>query len=101
MNSDPATRTRLRRQLWALALLHSAGVAGAAGLAVLPRLEGLPGWAPMAAFTVAITLDLLDGYVARRSGLVTRLGEALAVGGESRAMVGGSGRAVLSGRLPR
>ena len=167
MNSDPATRTRLRRQLWALALLHSAGVAGGlallvpavgrglawrwavaaaaalilqwiyltrrlelnhrpgesrllpgfgpatwitllrglllagtAGFAVLPRLEGLPGWAPMAAFTVAITLDLLDGYVARRSGLVTRLGEALELGMDSLAMLVGSGLAILYGVLP-
>jgi len=167
VNSDPATLTRLRGQLWALALLHCAGVAGSlallgaavdrglawrwaaaaaavlilqwiyltrrlelnhrpgeerllpgfgpatwitllrglllagtAGFAALPRLWGLLGWAPMATFTVAITLDLLDGYVARRSGLVTQLGEALELGMDSLAMLVGSGLAVLYGVLP-
>ena len=167
VNSDPAALTRLRGQLWALALLHCAGVAGSlallgavvgrglawrwaaaaaaalilqwiyltrrlglnhrpgesrllpgfgpatwitllrglllagtAGFAALPRLEGLLGWVPMATFTVAITLDLLDGYVARRSGLVTRLGEALELGLDSLAMLVGSGLAILYGVLP-
>jgi uncharacterized protein (TIRG00374 family) len=83
-----------------ITLLRGLLLAGTAGFMVLPRLEGTWAWAPMALFTTAISLDLLDGFAARRTGRVTRLGEALELGMDSLAMLVGSALAVLNRTLP-
>jgi CDP-diacylglycerol--glycerol-3-phosphate 3-phosphatidyltransferase len=83
-----------------ITLLRGLLLAGSAGFLTLPKAQGILAWAPMALFTAAISLDLLDGYVARRFGQVTRLGEALELGMDSLAMLAGSGLAVRLGVLP-
>jgi uncharacterized protein (TIRG00374 family) len=80
-----------------ITLLRGSLLAGAAGFA---GMGGTGGWAPAGLFTTAIALDLLDGYVARCSGRVSRLGEDLELGMDSLAMLVGSGLAVLHGTLP-
>lgn len=48
-----------------------------AGFLFLPLPPGWLAWLPGLLFTTAVTADLFDGYLARRSNHVTRLGEML------------------------
>jgi CDP-diacylglycerol--glycerol-3-phosphate 3-phosphatidyltransferase len=52
-------------------------VACLAGLLLLPPLPGWSAWIPGILYLLANIADLLDGYLARRSRHVTRLGEML------------------------
>lgn len=48
-----------------------------AGFFLLPRPVGLLRWLPGILFTAAVAADFVDGYLARRTGQVTHLGEML------------------------
>jgi len=61
----------------ALSLLGGWFLAVMGGFLVLPRPEGAWAWLPALAFLAALVADLFDGWLARRSGVVTRLGADL------------------------
>ncbi len=60
-----------------LTLLRGILVAPLAGLLFLPRLEGTWAWLPAILYTASDLADYFDGFLARRTRLATRLGEAL------------------------
>ncbi len=61
----------------ALTLARGGATGLLAGFLFLPLPAGPWRWAPAALYTVAILLDFLDGYVARRTNHTTILGEIL------------------------
>jgi CDP-diacylglycerol--glycerol-3-phosphate 3-phosphatidyltransferase len=69
------------RHLWGPANLLSLSrgllISMLAGFLFTEKPPGLVGWLPALLYTVAATLDFLDGYWARRSNTQTRLGELL------------------------
>ncbi len=60
-----------------LSLAPGVALALLAGFLLPGRPPGPLAWAPAALYTFAALADLFDGYLARRSGLATPLGEAL------------------------
>lgn len=60
-----------------LTLLRGALLAALAGFLLSPTPVQYLAWAPAIIYTLAIAADFLDGYAARVSNHVTRLGEAL------------------------
>jgi CDP-diacylglycerol---glycerol-3-phosphate 3-phosphatidyltransferase len=60
-----------------LTLLRGTLLAILAGFLFLPQPENLLAWSPAIIFTLAIAADFFDGFAARVSNHVTRLGEAL------------------------
>lgn len=60
-----------------LTLARGVLVACLAGLLLVPSLPGWSAWIPGILYLLANIADLLDGYLARRSRHVTRLGEML------------------------
>ncbi|HJW89852.1 MAG TPA: CDP-alcohol phosphatidyltransferase family protein [Anaerolineales bacterium] len=60
-----------------LTLLRGLLLAALAGLLFSPRPPGWLAWLPGLYYTLAAIADLFDGYLARRSGQVTLLGERL------------------------
>lgn len=60
-----------------LTLGRGALLAGLAGFLFSPRPPGWLGWLPGLFYTLSASADLFDGYLARRSNRVTRLGEVL------------------------
>ena len=75
-------------------------LSGAAGFVFLPRPPGFLAWAPMILFTFGQLLDYVDGYLARKTDHVTRLGESLDLDLDSLAMLIGAGLAVWYRVLP-
>ncbi|MFQ5923628.1 MAG: CDP-alcohol phosphatidyltransferase family protein [Anaerolineales bacterium] len=75
-------------------------LSGAAGFAFLPRPPGILAWVPMALFTLGELLDYVDGYLARKTNHVTRLGESLDLEFDILGMLIGSGLAVWHRVLP-
>lgn len=75
-------------------------LSGAAGFVFLPRPPGLLAWAPMILFTLAELLDYVDGYLARKTDHMTRLGESLDLEFDNLGMLIGSGLAVWYRVLP-
>lgn len=63
----------------ALTLARGQLIALLGGFLLLARPPGLLAWAPAALYTLADLADYFDGYLARRAGHATRLGEALDV----------------------
>lgn len=61
----------------ALTFMRGMLTAALAGFLFLPPPPGWLAWLPGLLFTTAVTADLFDGYLARRSNHVTRLGEML------------------------
>lgn len=60
-----------------ITLFRGVSVAAVAGFIFMPAPDGLLAWLPAALYTVAIIADFFDGYVARLTNQVTRLGERL------------------------
>jgi CDP-diacylglycerol---glycerol-3-phosphate 3-phosphatidyltransferase len=60
-----------------LTLLRGTLLAMLAGFLFLPQPENILTWSPAIIFTLAIAADFFDGFAARVSNHVTRLGEAL------------------------
>jgi CDP-diacylglycerol--glycerol-3-phosphate 3-phosphatidyltransferase len=60
-----------------LTLFRGALIATVMGFLLSPRPEGWVAWLPGVCYTLAAIIDLFDGYVARRTDQVTRLGEIL------------------------
>jgi CDP-diacylglycerol---glycerol-3-phosphate 3-phosphatidyltransferase len=60
-----------------MTLLRGVFVAGLAGFLLIPRPEGWLVWVPGMLYVLAAIADFLDGYLARITGTVTRLGEIL------------------------
>lgn len=60
-----------------MTLLRGVFVAGLAGFLLIPRADGWLAWVPGILYLLAAAADFLDGYLARISGTVTRLGEIL------------------------
>ena len=52
-------------------------LAAMGGFILIPRPQGPVAWLPALLFLAALIADLLDGWLARRSGMVTRLGADL------------------------
>ncbi|HID33592.1 MAG TPA: hypothetical protein EYP25_03310 [Anaerolineae bacterium] len=61
----------------ALSLMGGWLLAVMGGFMTLPRPEGALAWLPALAYLAALLADLFDGWLARRSGQVTRLGADL------------------------
>lgn len=61
-----------------------------AGFLLSSRSEGTLAWAPFWLYLAFNLMDLIDGYAARRSGQVTRLGEKLDLDLDSRGMLAGA-----------
>ena len=61
----------------ALSLIGGWLLASLGGFILFPRPQGLIGWLPAWLFLGALLVDLLDGWLARRTGHVTRLGANL------------------------
>ncbi|MEK0313638.1 CDP-alcohol phosphatidyltransferase family protein [Cohnella sp. 56] len=62
-------------------------------------LDGHPVWALLVVFAAGIT-DMLDGYIARRSGLVTQIGIMLDPLADKLMMLAVVGALVADGRIP-
>ena len=75
-------------------------LSGAAGFVLLPRPPGILAWAPMILFTLGELLDYVDGYLARKTDYLTRLGDSLDLEFDSLGMLIGSGLAVWYRVLP-
>lgn len=60
-----------------LSLLRALAISGLAGFLLQPRPAGALAWLPMILYTSSDVADYFDGYLARRSGYTTRLGEDL------------------------
>jgi len=60
-----------------MTLLRGILVACLAGFLLVPRPAGWLAWIPGALYILAVLADFLDGYLARISGTVTKLGEIL------------------------
>ncbi len=60
-----------------LTIFRGALIALLLGFLTSPRPEGWLAWAPGMLYTLAATVDLFDGYFARKSNHATRLGEIL------------------------
>jgi CDP-diacylglycerol--glycerol-3-phosphate 3-phosphatidyltransferase len=73
---ETALLPRLGPGNW-LTLLRGVAIAGLIGFLFAPRPSGWLAWTPAVLYTVAVLADFGDGYVARRTRSVTRLGEIL------------------------
>lgn len=99
-NFDPLTGTLLPALGLAnwLSLLRGALLAMASGFPLIPPPAGWLAWLPGAIFLLAVLLDFIDGYAARRSGQVTPLGQALDLQLDGLAMLVGSALVVHYGQ---
>jgi len=70
------------------------------GYLVLPWPAGPQVWLPALTFTAVLIADYLDGYLARRADLVTRLGEALDIEFDGIGLLVATALAVHYGQLP-
>jgi CDP-diacylglycerol--glycerol-3-phosphate 3-phosphatidyltransferase len=76
-------------------------IAATAGFLLLPRPEGILLWAPGILFSLGVLPDYFDGYLARLSGRVTRLGEELDVAVDGVAVLTAVLLGVSWGQVPR
>jgi CDP-diacylglycerol---glycerol-3-phosphate 3-phosphatidyltransferase len=83
-----------------LTLLRGVLLAGLAGFIFLPPPEKLLAWSPAIIYTLAITADYLDGFAARVSNHVTRLGETLDMSLDGVGVMIASILAIQYGTLP-
>jgi CDP-diacylglycerol---glycerol-3-phosphate 3-phosphatidyltransferase len=83
-----------------LTLLRGLLLAGLAGFILLPRPLELLAWAPAIIYTLAIAADYFDGYAARVSNHVTRLGETLDISLDGVGVMIASILAIQYGTLP-
>jgi CDP-diacylglycerol---glycerol-3-phosphate 3-phosphatidyltransferase len=83
-----------------LTLLRGLLLACLAGFILVPKPVGLLAWAPAIIYTLAIAVDFLDGYAARVSNHVTRLGETLDMSLDGVGILIASVLAIQYGTLP-
>lgn len=83
-----------------MTLLRGILVAGLAGFLLVPRPEGWLAWVPGVLYILAVIADFLDGYLARISGTVTRLGEILDMSFDGLGILIAALLAVHYGQLP-
>jgi len=83
-----------------LTLLRGLLIAPLAGLLFLPPLAGAKAWLPAVLYTGAAIADKFDGYLARRAGLATPLGEALDLEFDGLGMLLAVATAIHVGHLP-
>lgn len=84
----------------ALTLLRGVLVAGLVGFLFLPEPAGWLAWIPGIFYTVANATDFFDGYLARKTNHVTRLGELLDMSLDGLGVLVAVALAVQYGRLP-
>ncbi len=101
-NHRPGERELFPRLGWAntLTLLRGGLFAGLTGFLASPRPETGLAWLPAGLYTVGVLIDGLDGYIARRSNQVTRLGEILDMSMDGWGMLMASMVAVQYGQVP-
>ncbi|MCB0044580.1 MAG: CDP-alcohol phosphatidyltransferase family protein [Caldilineaceae bacterium] len=75
-------------------------IAGLGGLLLVPRLTGAWAWLPAGLYGTIVVLDVADGYVARRTNHVTRLGAILDIGLDGWGLLAAIAVAVRYGQLP-
>lgn len=83
-----------------LTLMRGMLMAALAGFLFLPLPPGWLAWLPGLLYTTAVTADLFDGYLARRSNQVTRLGEMLDMGLDGLGVLIGAILLVQYGKAP-
>lgn len=83
-----------------LTIYRGLAYAWMAGFLLLPRPGGLLDWLPALLYIGASIADVFDGYLARKSGRVTRLGETLDMEFDGFGVLLGSALAVQYGQLP-
>lgn len=83
-----------------LTLLRGLLTAGLLGFLLLPRPHGWLAWLPGLLYTLACAADFFDGYVARRTGYDTRLGEVLDMSLDGLGVLAASWLAVKYGQVP-
>jgi len=83
-----------------LTIYRGLAYAWMAGFLLLPRPGGLLDWLPALLYVGASIADVFDGYLARRSGKVTRLGETLDMEFDGFGVLVASALAVQYGQLP-
>jgi CDP-diacylglycerol---glycerol-3-phosphate 3-phosphatidyltransferase len=83
-----------------LTVSRGAVLALVAGFVLVPRPEGWLAWAPAVMYVGAMLVDYLDGYVARISGVTTRLGARLDMHYDSHGYIIGGLLIVLWGQAP-
>jgi len=83
-----------------LTMIRGALVALLAGFLFVPMPAGPAAWLPALLFTLSVTLDFVDGWLARRTASQTRLGALLDVEFDALAILLALGLAVHYGHLP-
>ena len=83
-----------------LTIYRGLAYAWMAGFLLLPRPGGLLDWLPALLYIGASIADVFDGYLARRSDRVTRLGETLDMEFDGFGVLVASALAVQYGQLP-
>ena len=101
--NHPADREELFADLGpanVLTIYRGLAYAWMAGFLLLPRPGGLLDWLPALLYIGASVADVFDGYLARRSNRVTRLGETLDMEFDGFGVLLASALAVQYGQLP-
>lgn len=83
-----------------LTWLRGLWIAWLAGFLFLPRPDGWLAWLPGLLYLPAALADILDGYLARRTGMLTRLGEQLDLRLDGLGVLLASALAVQYGQVP-
>lgn len=83
-----------------LTIYRGLAYAWMAGFLLMPRPGGLADWLPALLYVGASIADVFDGYLARSSGQVTRLGETLDMEFDGLGVLVGCALAVQYGQLP-
>lgn len=83
-----------------MTLLRGVFIAGLAGFLLTPRVEGWLAWVPGTLYILAAAADFLDGYLARISGTVTKMGEILDMSFDGLGILIASLLAVRYGQVP-
>ena len=101
-NHRPGEQALFPRMGWgnALTLLRGVMFAGLTGFLFSPQPPGSLAWLPAGLYTLGVLIDGLDGYIARRSGQATRLGEILDMSMDGWGMLVAATLAVQYGQVP-
>jgi len=83
-----------------LTLLRGVLIAGVSGFLFAGEPSGWLRWVPAVLFTLAISTDFLDGYLARITDHVTQLGKSLDLNFDSITVLSGALLAVQYGQVP-
>jgi CDP-diacylglycerol--glycerol-3-phosphate 3-phosphatidyltransferase len=83
-----------------LTIVRGILVAGLAGFLFSPRPEGWVVWLPAILYTLSNATDFFDGFAARRTNHVTRLGEILDMSLDGTGVLVAAALAVQYGQVP-